>query len=124
LDGDPLNYWSRIVGANLLGTMHVTRHAIEVLKRRGGAVVNVAAGAGLGFGEGDRPAWVAAKAGILRLTAALHSLQAQKIRVNCLAPDQIDSPDAFAEAAVDIAQREELAGRVLLYRKAGAIELV
>lgn len=124
LDGDPLNYWTRIVGANLLGTMHVTRHAIEVLKRRGGAVVNVAAGAGMGFGEGDRPAWVAAKAGILRFTAALHSLQAQKIRVNCLAPDQIDSPEAFAEAAVELAQREDFAGRVLLYRKAGAVEVV
>ena len=53
LDGDPLKYWSRIVGTNLVGTMNVTRHAIDILKRRGGAVVNVAAGAGLGYGDGD-----------------------------------------------------------------------
>ncbi len=115
LDGDPLNYWTRIVSANLLGTMHVTRHAIEVLKKRGGAVVNVAASEALGFGEGDRPAWVAAKAGILRLTAALRGLAEQRIRVNCLAPERIDSPEDFARAAVDVALREDFAGRVLRF---------
>jgi NAD(P)-dependent dehydrogenase (short-subunit alcohol dehydrogenase family) len=104
--------------------MHVTRHAIEILKRRGGSIINVAAGAGLGYGDGDRPAWVAAKAGVLRLTAALRSLQEQKIRVNCLAPDLIDSPEAFAQVAVDLAQREDYAGRVLLYRGAGQVEVV
>ncbi len=124
LDGDPLNYWSRIVQTNLLGTMHVTRHAIDILKKRGGSVVNVAAGAALGYGEGDRPAWVAAKAGVLRLTAALRNLQEQKIRVNCLAPDRIDSPEDFAHAAIDLALREDYAGRVLLYRGAGQIEVV
>jgi NAD(P)-dependent dehydrogenase (short-subunit alcohol dehydrogenase family) len=124
LDGDPLNYWSRIVSTNLLGTMHVTRHAIEILKKRGGSIVNVAAGAGLGYGDGDRPAWVAAKAGVLRLTAALRCLQPQKIRVNCLAPDLIDSPEGFAAAAVDLAQREDYAGRVLLYRDMNRIEVV
>jgi 3-oxoacyl-[acyl-carrier protein] reductase len=124
LDGDPLSYWSRIVSTNLLGTMHVTRHAIGILKRRGGSIVNVAAGAALGYGDGDRPAWVAAKAGVLRLTAALRSLQEQKIRVNCLAPDAIDSPEAFAQAAVDLAQREDYAGRVLLYRSAERIDVV
>jgi NAD(P)-dependent dehydrogenase (short-subunit alcohol dehydrogenase family) len=124
LDGDPLNYWTRIVSTNLLGTMHVTRHAVEILAKRGGAIVNVAAGAALCFGDGDRPAWVAAKAGVMRLTAALRSLHSQKIRVNCLTPDSIESPEAFAQAAVDLAQREDLAGRVLLYRAAGQIEMV
>lgn len=124
LDGDPLNYWARIVNTNLLGTMHVTRHAIEILRKRGGAVVNVAAGEALCFGDGDRPAWVAAKAGVLRLTAALRCLQEQRIRVNCLAPDRIDSPEAFARAAVDLAMREDYAGRVLLYRSAADIAVV
>jgi NAD(P)-dependent dehydrogenase (short-subunit alcohol dehydrogenase family) len=124
LDGDPLNYWSRIVNTNLLGAMHVTRHAIELLKLRGGSVINVAAGAGLGYGDGDRPAWVAAKAGLMRLTAALRSLSEQQIRVNCLAPDAIDSPDAFAVAAVDLALREDYAGRVLLYHSGARIEVI
>ena len=124
LNGDPLGYWARIVSTNLLGTMHVTRHAIEYLQRRGGSIVNVAADSGLGFGAEDRPAYCAAKAGVLRLTAALRSLQEQKIRVNCIAPDVISSPDDFAIAAVNLAMREDCAGRVALYRTGKAIELV
>lgn len=124
LNGDSLGYWSRIVGTNLLGTMHVTRHAIELLKRRGGAIVNVAADCGLGFGPEDRPAYVAAKAGVLRLTAALRSLQSEKIRVNCIAPDVISAPDEFAVAAVNLALRDDCAGRVALYRTGQAVQLV
>jgi hypothetical protein len=60
----------------------------------------------------------------MRLTAALRSLQAQKIRVNCLAPDRIDSPDDFARAAVDLSMREDYAGRVLLYHAVDRIEVV
>jgi NAD(P)-dependent dehydrogenase (short-subunit alcohol dehydrogenase family) len=124
LDDDPLNHWARIVSTNLLGTMHVTRLSIEMLKRRGGAVVNVAAASALGFGEEARPAWCAAKAGILRFTAALRSLQAQKIRVNCIAPESIGSPDEFAAAAVNLTFREDYAGRVFLYRAADRVEIV
>jgi 2-hydroxycyclohexanecarboxyl-CoA dehydrogenase len=124
LDGDPLGHWSRIVGTNLLGTMLVTRHAIDVLKKRGGSIVNVAAGSALGFGPEARPAWSAAKAGILRFTAALRSLQAQRIRVNCIAPDAIGVPEDFAHAAVNLAMREEYAGRVLLYHAANRLEVV
>lgn len=124
LDDDALGYWSRIVSANLLGTMHVTRHAIELLKRRGGAIVNVAAESGLGFGEENRPAYCAAKAGVLRLTAALRSLQQQKIRVNCIAPDVISSPDDFAMAAISLALREDCAGRIALYRLGKTVQLV
>ncbi|MET0280650.1 MAG: SDR family NAD(P)-dependent oxidoreductase [Steroidobacteraceae bacterium] len=124
LDGDPLGYWSRIVNTNLLGTMYVTRHAIELLKRRGGTVVNVAAGTALGFGEETRPAWCAAKAGILRFTAALRSLHEEKIRVNCIAPDSIGAPEDFALCAVNLAMREDYAGRVLIYRDGGAVEVV
>lgn len=124
LDGDPLGHWARIVNTNLLGTMHVTSQAIEPLKRRGGSIVNVAAGAALGFGEETRPAWCAAKAGVLRFTAALRLLQAQKVRVNCIAPDVITSVEDFALAAVSLALREDYAGRVLLYRANGAVEVV
>jgi NAD(P)-dependent dehydrogenase (short-subunit alcohol dehydrogenase family) len=124
LNGDPLGHWSRIVGTNLLGTMHVTRLAIEILKRRGGSIVNVAADSGLGFGPEDRPAYCAAKAGVVRLTAALRSLQEMKIRVNCIAPDVIGNVADFAIAAVSLALREDCAGRVALYRDGRALQLV
>lgn len=125
LDDDPLDHWIRIVSANLLGTMHVTRAAIDALKRRGGAVVNVAADTGLGFGAGDRPAYAAAKAGIMRFTAALRPLHAEhRIRINCIVPDAIDSEEEFAVTVLDLALREDCAGRVVLYRQGGAREVV
>lgn len=124
LDDDPHDHWPRIVGANLLGTMHVTRAAVPALKRRGGAIVNVAADAGLGFGPGDRPAYAAAKAGIMRFTSALRSMQASHgIRVNCIAPDAIESEEDFALTVIDLALREDCAGRVVLYR-GGSREVV
>jgi meso-butanediol dehydrogenase / (S,S)-butanediol dehydrogenase / diacetyl reductase len=125
LPGDPLDHWARIVGANLLGTMQVTHAALEILKRRGGSVVNVAAGAGLGFGAEDRPAYVAAKAGIMRFTAAFKNLsESQGVRVNCIVPDVISSTEEFAFAVLDLALREDCAGRVVLYRAGAAREAV
>lgn len=125
LDDDPVEHWTRIVGTNLLGTLHVTRASIDALRRRGGAIVNVAAGCGLGFGDGDRPAYSAAKAGIMRFTAALRGLQQeQRIRVNCIVPDRIGIPEEFALSVVELALREDCAGRVVLYRDGAVREVV
>ena len=125
LDNDPLEHWARIASVNLLGTLHVTRQALEVLKQRGGSIVNVAADCGLGFGAGNRPAYSAAKAGIMRLTAALRDWHREhKVRVNCIAPDVIDSADDFAEAVLELALREDCAGRVVLYRTGKPAELI
>lgn len=125
LEEDPIEHWTRIVGANLLGTLHVTRASIEALKRRGGSIVNVAAGCGLGFGDADRPAYSAAKAGIMRFTASLRGLyDAQRIRVNCIVPERIESADEFAVSVLELALREDCAGRVVLLRAGGLREAV
>ncbi len=125
LDNDPLEHWARIASVNLLGTLQVTRQALEILKQRGGSIVNVAADCGLGFGAGNRPAYSAAKAGIMRLTAALRDWHREhKVRVNCIAPDVIDSADDFAEAVLELALREDCAGRVVLYRTGKPAELI
>ena len=57
-----------------------------------GAVVNVASVAGLGAGGHDAPEYAAAKAGVVRFTAALRSLAAEGIRVNAICPDYVDTP--------------------------------
>jgi len=151
LTGDPLAHWQRIVAANLQGTMHMTRHAIEAMKGRGGSIVNVAADAGLGFGAADQPAYGAAKAGVMRFTAALGFLQPDfGIRVNCIVPDfiateyrlasleglgateraargipeSITTPGQFAAAVIELAGREDCAGRVVLCRSGQALELI
>jgi 2-hydroxycyclohexanecarboxyl-CoA dehydrogenase len=125
LDNDPLEHWARIASVNLLGTLHVTRQSLDVLRQRGGSIVNVAADCGLGFGDGDRPAYSAAKAGVMRLTAALRGWHREhKVRVNCIVPDAIISADEFAEAVLDLALREDCAGRILLFRAGLPSEII
>jgi NAD(P)-dependent dehydrogenase (short-subunit alcohol dehydrogenase family) len=150
LVGDPLDHWARIVATNLQGTMLMTRHAIEAMKGRGGSIVNIAADAGLGFGPGEQPAYGAAKAGVMRFTATLGFLRDAGIRVNCIVPDfigteyrlaclealdaaertargipeSITTPAQFAAAVVDLSQREQCAGRVVLCRSGRPLQLV
>jgi NAD(P)-dependent dehydrogenase (short-subunit alcohol dehydrogenase family) len=125
LDNDPLEHWARIASVNLLGTLHVTRQSLDVLRQRGGSIVNVAADCGLGFGTGDRPAYSAAKAGIMRLTAALRDWQRDhRVRVNCIVPDAIDSAEEFADAVLNLALREDCAGRIVLFRTGRPAEVI
>lgn len=151
LTDDPLEHWARILAANLQGTMLMTRHAVDAMKVRGGAIVNVAAGAGLGFGAQEQPAYGAAKAGVMRFSAGLRFLQpAHGIRVNCIVPDyiateyrlacvgsmaaaeraargipeQLTTPEQFAGAVVALSEREDCAGRVVLCRSGQPLELV
>jgi NAD(P)-dependent dehydrogenase (short-subunit alcohol dehydrogenase family) len=125
LGGDPLAHWSRILDANLRGTLGVTARAIEAMRERGGSIVNIAAAEGLGFGRSAQPAYAAAKAGVIRFTTAFEGLAAEcGVRVNCIAPDRIDSPEALAALALTVAQSVDLAGRVVLYRAGAAPELI
>jgi len=149
---DPLEQWTRSIEVNLLGTLHMTRHALDVMRAQGsGSVVNIASDSGLGFGPEQQPAYGAAKAGIMRFTAALHWLQATHgIRVNCVTPDWIGtravrkmlesaspadraawhapetliSEEEFAEVVYDIARREDLAGRIVLCWSGRPLELI
>jgi NAD(P)-dependent dehydrogenase (short-subunit alcohol dehydrogenase family) len=107
LPDDPLDHWTRILCANLLGTMHLTRRAVEAMKERGGSIVNIAADSGLGYGPADQPAYAAAKAGVMRLTAGLGYLNASHgIRVNCIVPDWIDTgPTRDYLAGLPLAER-------------------
>jgi NAD(P)-dependent dehydrogenase (short-subunit alcohol dehydrogenase family) len=125
LADDPLAHWTRLLNANLLGTLLITRHAIDAMRERGGSIVNVAADAGLGFGGQQQPAYAAAKAGVMRFSSALSFLQPQHgIRVNCIVPDGHLQNEEFASAVVELSRRESCAGRVVLCRAGRPLELV
>jgi NAD(P)-dependent dehydrogenase (short-subunit alcohol dehydrogenase family) len=125
LADDPLAHWTRLLNANLLGTLLVTRHAIDAMRSRGGSIVNIAADSGLGFGNEEQPAYAAAKAGVMRFTAALGFLQERHaIRINCLVPNAQLSQDELVSAVVDLSQSESCAGRVALCRAGRPLELV
>jgi NAD(P)-dependent dehydrogenase (short-subunit alcohol dehydrogenase family) len=135
----PVEHWERVLAVNLRAVMLATQLALEPLRRRGGgAIVNVASVAGLGAGPHGAPEYAAAKAGVVRLTAALAALSAEGIRVNAICPDYVDTPavrrelaqmsaeeraavpelvsaDAIARGILDLIRDDSLFGRVLVW---------
>lgn len=137
----PSEKWSRMIDINLRAVVLGTQFAVEAMRGRGGAIVNVASGAGIGLAAHDAPVYAAAKAGVVRFTAALaHLKQSHGVRVNCICPGWIDtpmvsryraelsshewraiapktmlSPDEGAASIVRLARDERLAGRILLH---------
>lgn len=66
-------------------------------RQGGGAVVNIASSAGLGTEPYVSPDYDAAKAGLIRFTAALGDLPG--VRVNCVAPGWIATERAEQQLA-------------------------
>jgi NAD(P)-dependent dehydrogenase (short-subunit alcohol dehydrogenase family) len=136
-----VEHWSRYLDLNLRGPMLAIHHALEPMKRRGGgAVVNIASIAGLGYAPHSSPEYSAAKAGLIRLTATLAPLRERaNVRVNCIVPnwigtdevkaeiaamtpeeraavpDKLTAPEEIAEAVARVVEDDTLAGRVLVW---------
>lgn len=137
--------WFDAVQVDLLGTMYATWHAIPAMRRRGGgAIVNISSTSALGHDQkpSGSPGYDVAKIGVLRLATMLTPLAAEaNIRVNCLVPDWIASPEVkeyfdaltpeqrmeegvppvltsleeVADAVVKLATDTTLAGRVMVW---------
>ena len=147
--GEPVE-WQRLLDVNLVAVMLATQAAISLMRKRGGgAVVNVSSVAGLGLGPHAAPDYAAAKAGVVRLTAALGPLAEENIRVNCVCPDWVDTPavqrslaamtpeerrdivppklvpaEDVADAVAGLIRDDSLAGRVLTCPAGGEWELL
>jgi NAD(P)-dependent dehydrogenase (short-subunit alcohol dehydrogenase family) len=100
--------WRTVVDLNMCAAMHVTQLALPALQHHGGAVVNIASTAGLGFDAAASPEYAAAKAGLIRFTTAVRQ---PGVRINAVAPDWIHTPRAERElAAMTPAERAAAPG--------------
>lgn len=99
--------WSHTLAINLGGVFLCLKHEIAAMRRQGGgAIVNVASGAGVVATPGMAP-YGASKHGILGLTktAAVENA-AHAIRVNAVCPGSTDTPMMQATMAIDPAVKK------------------
>jgi NAD(P)-dependent dehydrogenase (short-subunit alcohol dehydrogenase family) len=129
--------WSSSLDLNLRAPMLTTQLALPAMQASGGgAVVNIASTAGLGFDPHVSPEYSAAKAALIRLTATLAPLHGSHgVRVNCVVPDWLATPrgrreqaalppaergpalvplEALTDAVLRFIEDDTLAGRALL----------
>jgi len=88
--------WRRVMAVNLDGTFLGCKHALPLLRRRGGAIVNLSSVSGL-VGGHNLAAYNASKGGVRLLTksVALHGARLDpKVRCNSVHPAFVEGPMA------------------------------
>jgi NAD(P)-dependent dehydrogenase (short-subunit alcohol dehydrogenase family) len=100
---DDLRDFERVMAVDLFGVMACSRSAaMHMVRHGGGAIVNIASGAGVTPGVGMLP-YRAAKAGVAHFTRCLAvEVGEHGVRANCIAPANIatDINAAFDKSAV------------------------
>jgi NAD(P)-dependent dehydrogenase (short-subunit alcohol dehydrogenase family) len=150
----PRERWERVVAINFWAMIAAIQLVTPVMRESGGgAVINMASLAGL-TPYGTDPIYAATKHGIVGLTRSLARLKEEAdIRVNCLCPGFVDTPlprrrlgdmppeqrarwesaiesmpmiapSEIAEAALELARDESLAGEAMLVLAGGTRKLV
>jgi len=95
IEATTLDEWRELMAVNLDGTFLGCKHAVRVMKERGGgSIVNMSSVAGL-IGAGNLAAYCASKGGVRLLTKAVALHCARKgynIRCNSVHPSFADTP--------------------------------
>jgi NAD(P)-dependent dehydrogenase (short-subunit alcohol dehydrogenase family) len=115
-EGEP-EHWGGAIDLNLRGVMLGIHFGVRTMEKRGGgAIVNISSTGGIGFQPYDMPEYAAAKAGVVRLTASLATLEERRgIRVNCICPGWVDTPASLrSRAEMTPEERDKLVPPVLL----------
>lgn len=92
--------WDRTFAVNVKGAYLVSRHAVAVMREKGGGVIVNVASVAAQKGLPDRAAYSASKGALLSLTKAMAKDHlAENIRVNSVCPGTISTPSLEARLA-------------------------
>lgn len=110
IEATTIEQWRELMAVNLDGTFLGCKHAVRVMKERGGSIINMSSVAGL-VGVGNLAAYGASKGGVRLLTksVALHcARKGYNIRCNSVHPSFVDTPmlRAIIAAGRDPAEME------------------
>ena len=120
--------WRRILAVNLDGTFLGCKHGLALLKRRGGAIVNVSSVAGL-IGGHNFAAYNASKGGVrlLSKSVALHGARLDpQVRCNSIHPAFLEGPmvdDILKQTAFPDGARARITRDIPLGRLGTAAEV-
>ena len=85
--------WDEVLGVNLRGAFLAAKHAVPLIRARGGGAIVFVGSAQSAMGRPDSAHYVASKHGLLGLTRAMALDHApDRIRVNCVLPGTVDTP--------------------------------
>ena len=122
--------WNRTIAINLTVPFFLSRAALPALRKRKGAIVNVASDWGL-KGGANAVAYCASKGGLVLMTRAMAIDHAEEgIRVNAVCPGDVETPMLYrsgrtrgvdAKAALREANADSRSGRVTTPEEVAAL---
>jgi NAD(P)-dependent dehydrogenase (short-subunit alcohol dehydrogenase family) len=110
LDLADLERWWDTIDVNLSAPFRLCRAAAPALRQTRGQIINLSSTLGV-TGESGFSAYCASKHGIIGLTKSLAHELAPDVRVNSIAPGDVDTPQQAVDALAYGLTREELYAR-------------
>mgnify|MGYP001186549363 FL=1 len=125
IDDISLDNWKNIINDNLTSTFLITKYLLKILKKNSNSsIVNISSIAGKKFSKLAGVHYTASKAGVIGFTRQLSiELSKSKIRVNTIAPGQVNSKMLNSAMKINNLQKKDLTKLIPLGRLAAPSDI-